>query len=82
MVLRDISREKCCREKLREKWKPVPKEDCFQSTNATPIGYENIVLMFVLLPTAYVLSALILVGELMYDFHVNLSQNDAIAFEQ
>ena len=67
--------------KMWEKWKPVPKEDCFQSTNATPIGYENIVLMFVLLPTAYDLSALILVGELLYDFHVS-SQNDAIAFEQ
>ena len=67
---------------IARKMEACTQEDCFQSTNATPIGYENIVLMFVLLPTAYVLSALILVGELMYDFHVNLSQNDAIAFEQ
>ena len=68
--------------KMWRKWKPTPKEDCFQSTNATPIGYENIVLMFVLLPTAYILSALILVGELLYDLLVKKSRNEVIAFEQ
>ena len=68
--------------KMWRKWKPTPKEDCFQSTSATPIGYENIVLMFVLLPTAYLLSAIILVGELLYNFHVKSSRNEVIAFER
>ena len=68
--------------KMWRKWKPKAKEDCFQSTSVTPIGYENIVLMFVLLPAAYILSALILVGELLYNFQMKKSRNEVIAFEQ